>query len=113
MNGSSPVPIYSAASIQEATLVTQLLSRSGIDARVISDSLVMLKGEVPAQLVHVPVWVAAEEAERARDIIAAFQAERAAGDETPLLFCYHCGAGLDEQVDECPSCGESLDWSGE
>lgn len=111
MNGSSPVQIYSAASIQEATLVAQLLSRNGIDARVVSDSLVTVTGEVPAQLVGVPVWVPADEEQQARDVIAASQAQRAAGDETPQLFCYHCGAALEEQVATCPSCGESLDWS--
>lgn len=111
MNSSSPVQIYSAANIQEASLVVQLLSREGIDARVASNSLVMVAGEVPAQLVSVPVWVPADEEQQARDIIAAFQTERAAGDETPQLFCYHCGAGLAEQVATCPSCGKSLDWS--
>ncbi|MEW4528429.1 DUF2007 domain-containing protein [Maioricimonas sp. JC845] len=113
MNSSSPIQIYSAASIQEATLVAQLLSRNGIDARVVSDSLVTVTGEVPAQLVGVPVWVPADEEQQARDIIAAFDEERAAEDETPQLFCYHCGAGLAEQVDVCPTCGETLEWDEE
>ncbi|QDU41209.1 hypothetical protein Mal4_55740 [Maioricimonas rarisocia] len=113
MNNSNPVQIYSAANLQEATLVVQLLSRNGIDAKVVSDSLVTVTGEVPAQLVGVPVWVAAEDEQKARDVIAAFRAERTAGDETPQLFCYHCGTGLAEQVETCPSCGATLDWEEE
>ncbi|MFG0334317.1 MAG: putative signal transducing protein [Maioricimonas sp. JB049] len=111
MNRSSPVQIYSAGNLQEASLLVHLLSREGIRARVGSDSLAWVAGEVPAQLVGVPVWVAAEEEQQARDVLRRFEDDPGGEPIAQGPYCYHCGAALATPADACPACGKALDWT--
>lgn len=70
----APVSIYAAANSIEASLIVQLLDAEGIEARIASNALEMVAGEVPFQLVSIPVWVHAADQQRALEVIRDHQA---------------------------------------
>lgn len=75
---NGPVRVFDAQNSIEATLIVQLLADAGIRARVASDALESVSGEVPFQLVSVPVWVLRSDFDRAE---AAIREVRAASRE--------------------------------
>ncbi len=103
--------IYSAGNSREASLVVKLLADGGIEARVASDSLEGVIGEVPFFLSICPVWIHEADRERAQAVMREFQSAGEGGESLPDIFCYECGAVLAEHLAECPHCGSPLDWS--
>ena len=106
---TKPVCIYNAANVQEAHLVVNLLTGEGLSARVASNAVETLAGEVPFQKAVCPVWVPEEEAAKAAAVLEKHQAELQKPPRVGL-FCYHCGIELAAPESSCPSCHEELDW---
>ncbi|MDB5338789.1 MAG: putative prokaryotic signal transducing protein [Planctomycetaceae bacterium] len=71
--GDEPVSIYAAENTIDATLMVQLLADAGIEARIASNALEAVSGEVPYQLISVPVWVRRPDAARALEVIREHQ----------------------------------------
>lgn len=65
----APVSIYAAENSIEATLIVQLLAEAGIEARIASNALEAVAGEVPYQLISVPIWVHGVDSQRALAVI--------------------------------------------
>ncbi len=65
----APVQVYAAKNSIEATLLVQLLAEEGISARIASNAVEAVAGEVPWQLATVPIWVKSADAERAQAVI--------------------------------------------
>ena len=108
---SEPVCVYRAANLQEAHLVLDLLTASGIAARIASSAVEPLAGEVPFQLLACPIWAPASQREQAKRVLA--EHEQTAEKLEAMLYCYHCGEALDSQAAVCPQCNSTLDWSTE
>lgn len=66
-------PVYDAENLIDAQLVCDLLASAGLEARVLGADLAGGLGELPAGGL-VRVWVAPEQAVRARDLIDEWQA---------------------------------------
>ncbi|MES2791176.1 MAG: DUF2007 domain-containing protein [Planctomycetota bacterium] len=69
-----PVAAYAAENSIEATLIIQLLAEAGIEARMASNALESVSGEVPSQLISVPVWVRSSDSQHALEVIREHQA---------------------------------------
>ena len=108
MNTPAPVCVYKSGSIQEAHLVCDLLQTAGIEARIASDGVENVVGEVPFQIAGSPIWVPSDQEQKARAVLAEHRANR---NLKPPLFCYHCGVDLEDRIATCPGCGGELDWS--
>ena len=65
----APVSIYAAENSIEATLIVQLLAEAGIEARIACNALEAVAGEVPYQLISVPIWVHGVDSQRALAVI--------------------------------------------
>jgi len=78
-----PVQVYSAANSIEAALVLQLLTDAGIRGRVASNSMEVVSGSVPFQLISVPIWVHQSQFEEAQKVIREHQAGLSTDEETP------------------------------
>ena len=77
MSPDEPVTVYKAWNPRQAHLVCQVLANADIEARVASDALEMALGDVPFQQATSPVLVHAADAERARAVLAEFDARLA------------------------------------
>jgi hypothetical protein len=115
MELDEPVQVYGAWNSMQAHFLRNLLADEGIEARVVSDAVESIRGEVPFQKATCPVWVAGADAERARVVVAEYE-RRLKGSDSPSgdaakPFCYHCGQAIEAGCSPCPSCGMELDWS--
>jgi hypothetical protein len=122
---ANPVEVYAASSPQEAQLLKDLLSESGINAEITED--VTPEGEwmgVSSAPNHSSrMWVDGDMAEMASVILSDYEKQRenkrAARDESAGQFadsrCEECGgtspfpAAQHGTVQECPKCGASMD----
>ena len=115
MTSDEPVQVFSAWNSVQAHFVRNLLADEGIPARVASDAIQAISGEVPFQKASCPVWVDAADEERARALVAEYESRLAKrSPEEPKSaepFCYHCGQSVTVGQSPCPSCGIELDWS--
>jgi len=117
MSAPEPVEVYAAWNAHQAHFVRHLLANAGITARVASDAIQGLVGEVPFQKASCAVWVDAQDVDRAREVVAEYE-EMVGQDTIPMLpttgsHCYHCGQPISLGVSPCPECGQELDWSDE
>jgi hypothetical protein len=77
MRDEQLVEVYAARDSMEAHFVRTLLEDDGIDARVVGEGLTFAIGDLPLGLPTSPrVWVRDEDAERARELIDAWEASR-------------------------------------
>jgi hypothetical protein len=109
-----PVKVYDAWNSVQAYFLRNLLVDQGIEARVASDAIESLCGPTPFQEMTLPVWVPADDKERARAIVADYEARVRQPNrphEAAEPFCYHCGQEVSAGQSPCPSCGLKLDWS--
>ena len=83
MSPDEPVTVYKAWNPRQAHLVCQVLANADIEARVASDALEMALGDVPFQQATSPVLVHAADAERARAVLAEFDAHLADRSSEP------------------------------
>lgn len=119
MDHDSPVTVYEAWDARQAHLVCQILADEAIEARVASDALEIGLGDIPFQHATCPVMVRRADLERARAILADFDArlaERVAGgpdtrQDQDQPYCYHCGEPVTAGEPRCPNCGQELDWT--
>jgi hypothetical protein len=111
-HAGNPVKVFDAWNSIQAQMLEQELIAAGVRARVASTAIEALTGKVPYQDATCPVWVAAEDEAKAREVVAAFErqwAERRATAAEP--FCYHCGGAVSAGVAACPHCQGALDWT--
>ena len=109
----NPIKVFDAWNSFQAQLLEQELVAAGITARVASTAIEAITGKVPYQDASCPVWVAAKDEARAREIVTAFERQWANRDATPVAepFCYHCGGAVETGEATCPHCQGALDWS--
>jgi hypothetical protein len=99
--------VHAAANLPEAHLLVDLLADRGIRARIFNANASSLAGELPIEASLPQVWVVdPADAERAREVIDAYQREAPpqgtvkcpnCGEENPASFdlCWNCGVGLE------------------
>jgi len=100
------VEIYWAHDASDAHRIRLLLLAEGIEARVVGETLQGAAGELPMGPAISPrVWVRAEDARQAREVIeGAGEARAQAVQQTGPWTCPDCGADVDAGFDLCWSC---------
>jgi putative signal transducing protein len=94
------ISVYQAENSTEAHLVKNLLLDEGIDATVSEANEVITLSIVPA---HVLVRRADED--RARAVVAEYDAEQERRADRPDWKCPACGVDVIGAFDECDACG--------
>ena len=97
------IQAYVAQNLMQAHLIRGFLDAEGILCVVRGEHLVALQGEVPITMDTLPsIWVAEEDRERARELIA-----RALRDELELQewTCPGCSETIEGQFTDCWHCG--------
>jgi hypothetical protein len=93
---------YRAVSLPDAQIIADLLQADGIDTRTFNQNAQSAAGEIPPAVAGPQVWVVDDELlERARRLIAAFQAAPAPGTRR----CPHCGEDNPANFLTCWCCG--------
>lgn len=93
---------YRAASLPDAQIIADLLRAEGIDAHMFNQNAQSAAGEIPPAVAGPQVWVVDDDLlDRARRLIAAFQAAPAPGARR----CPHCGEENPANFLSCWSCG--------
>ena len=118
-----PVEVFAAADAAEAHFVSSLLKDAGIEPAVVGEPLGSILGDVPFFVAGPRIWVRSVDLDRARGLIADYQArvrarqtsaqQGATGHAPPdpsSAFCYHCGEPVGTGANNCPACGQALDW---
>lgn len=100
------IRFYTAANLQEAYIVFNLLSHSGIEARVFNENAQGGVGEIPFTHAYPEVWlVDANDRERANQVLAEY--ESAAPDER-VRRCASCGENNPGNFQICWFCGKPI-----
>lgn len=107
----TPVEVFQAQHVIEATLIVQRLADAGIPARIVSTALEGVTGEVPYSHATCPIWVEESDAGHAREVIQEYFDQPSIERTSDSEFCYHCGDVVTNEPANCPHCGASLDWS--
>jgi len=110
MNQPTIVDVYAAANAVEANLVKAMLADAGIESRVVGELLNAAAGGLPLGQVLAPrVWVAPEDAARARQSIIEWQSLQPDHFETETApwICPACGEEIEGNLEVCWKCGTS------
>jgi hypothetical protein len=104
MSGSSlrRVCVYNGAGPTDAFLVRDHLVAHGLPVEVRGQHLGGLVGAIPVADTFPSLWVVDRHAQRARDLIAEWDADLAPGGRPWMCAC---GAEVDAHFGECWSCG--------
>ena len=95
--------IYVAGRIEEAVIVKQMLAERGIDSVIENQSLQGAVGELPAgEATNPRVRVPAEEAEKSREVVKAFEHQQKLARERTVYI----DADYDENWPQWPTCPE-------
>lgn len=98
--------VHAAANLPIAHLLVDMLAHRGIRARVLNANASSIAGELPIDSSLPQVWVEdARDAERARELIDAFQRMPAG----PPVKCPKCGEENPSSFDLCWACGTGLE----
>ncbi len=98
------VEIYAASSSTEAHLLLNRLAEHGIVARVVGDTPLSAVGEVVVGYTTSPrIWVSAEHAEAARDLLAKWKKDASTCTQASWK-CPICTAEVDAGFEVCWSC---------
>lgn len=104
--------IYTAANLQDAHILAHMLQEARISCHIFNENLQGGVGEIPFTHAYPEIWLAeAGDAERAREIIRAFERPIPprpgrscpyCGEENPghFLSCWQCGRDLGDAGDE-------------
>ena len=97
--------VYAARDTQEVHLIQAVLKDAGIEARVVGDQLQSALGELSTMASTPRIWVHSADVERARDMIADWQAS-VQSEEPPQgeWRCANCGEQNEAAFDICWSC---------
>jgi len=97
--------VYLAQDMQEAHFIKAMLQDAGIGARVVEDRLLGALGDLPAAAIGPRVWVCAEDADKARNVIEQWQQRRQAGDQDRETWtCNSCGERNEPAFELCWNC---------
>ena len=97
--------LYSAHTRVDEWLLRDRLLHANIEAHVFNQHMSSIVGDVPPDVAGPQVWVDDEDYARAKDVLTAFDAERArAGSRR----CSHCGEENPATFELCWKCGASL-----
>jgi ribosomal protein L40E len=98
--------IFTAGNRIDAYLVVDRLAHAGIKAHVFNENMSSIVGDVPPDVAQPQVWLDDDaDLERARGVLAAFQAERS---RSGTLVCRRCGEENPATFELCWSCGGAL-----
>ncbi|MEL6114717.1 DUF2007 domain-containing protein [Photobacterium sp. SP02] len=92
--------IYRAGNSLEAHTLKGLLEHAGLAVRLTGENLGAAAGELPADVVQVTVWVSAQDAFQARQLLAGYEK----GNQRRWR-CVSCGEENEGQFDWCWQCG--------
>jgi len=108
MSEPGPVEVYVALDATHAHAAVAALAAEKVPARVVGENLQTASGELGMSFNALPrVWVAAEYATRAQEILARFDLENAtpeAGEKAPPWTCAKCGEEVDSVYAACWKC---------
>jgi hypothetical protein len=106
MTDSQPLEVYSAVDVPEAHLVHAVLQDAGIEARIVGEHLQNAVGDLPAVSIAPRIWVHAENFERAREIIKAWQQEKleSSAPDAAKWECSGCGETNEPAFELCWNC---------
>jgi hypothetical protein len=101
--------IFTAANLPEAHLLADWLADRGVRTRIFNANASSLAGELPIDATLPQLWVERpDDAERARELIAAYFSSRVTG---PPVRCPRCGEENPASFELCWSCGTGLEKS--
>ena len=107
MHDAEIVEVYRAADAAQAHFLMNLLGDSGIEARVVGETLTAL-GYPPGTPSAVQLWVHQGDQNRAREILAEWEAmhlrPRPDNDPRRAWKCAVCGELVDEDFELCWNC---------
>jgi Putative prokaryotic signal transducing protein len=96
---------YRAASLPDAQLIADLLDATGIEVRIFNQNAQSAAGEIPPAVANPQVWVVEDhQLERARQLVAEFQARPVPGNR----HCPRCGEENPTNFLSCWACGGAL-----
>ncbi len=97
--------LYATDSPIDAQLLCGFLKAHAIDAQVLGDGLISLRGELPWSSEGGPgVWVRVQDFPRAADLLCDWQT----ASTLPDWQCRHCGEGNDGGFGACWQCGAAF-----
>jgi hypothetical protein len=106
------IRLYRAGSLHEARMLVDLLSHTGIEARIFNDNLIGAFGELPFAESLPEVWLTrAGDAAAASEVLARYEQNRAARgrhNEEAELVCAACGENSPDNFELCWQCGAEL-----
>jgi hypothetical protein len=97
--------LYDALNRIDAFLLRDRLLHANIEAHVFNHHMEGVSGDVPFGVAGPQVWVDDEDHDRARDVLAAFEAERR---RTGSVACRHCGEENPATFELCWKCGAAI-----
>ena len=100
------ITCYTARDAQEASLLVLELNANGIDAIARPSASAMAYGDLPMDVLRVPVQVPEAQLEEARRVTTGFfdrGQQRAAGERAPWT-CASCGESNEPTFEVCWSC---------
>ena len=97
--------LYTAADLQEATLLHDLLLAHGISVKLLNTFAQGGMGELPFTHTYPEIWIEDEiQFNQAKTLIEEY--EKKPG-EIQMMTCVHCGEKCPENFELCWSCGQS------
>lgn len=99
--------LYSAANLQDAHLLSHLLSEAGIEHHIFNENLQGGVGELPFTHTYPEIWIVDEaDLEQAMSVVSSFeQPDTRAGE---VVKCDKCGEDNPGSFEICWRCGKSL-----
>jgi hypothetical protein len=123
MDLKNPVAVYIALNNIEVHCLSELLANNGIESMAVDDLSTggFFSLGILSQIHRPKIWVASADAERAKELLAKYDREKAQrerlGKESPLVdaVCEECGVTSSfpatrwGYVETCPKCGAFMD----
>lgn len=100
----SHVKLYTALEVIEASLLEGALESQGIPCERVGGAAAFTFGETPAEALRVELWVAKDDAARAREVLEAELAKGTTKDVGADWSC-SCGEANGANFEVCWSCG--------
>ena len=108
--GASPMKrAYEAGSLQEAYMVRDLFESRGLVVELRGEDTSNMAFQMPSASIWPSLWVADEEFETARNIVAEYEKGVKASEAQAAWRCGQCGEESEGLFSACWSCGTERD----
>ncbi len=108
MTSQGPVEVYVGRNASDAAAALAMLRAEGIEGRIVGENLQTAAGDLGISYNALPrIWVVAEHAARARELIARHEEEARERDSEPAgdpWTCPKCGETVEADFDLCWNC---------